>query len=396
MVVGEQEFTRVSFEPTAKLLDLVRDGALLIFDEVQHLKNISAQFEAAKTMIAACNSSVSSKVLMLSGSPFDKQEHAVTLFRTLGTMQCNELSHFDLPSRTHHLTGLQQILDACSSWDAERTDTLKKQWLGNPRGLAYALFIEVVKPSVSAQMPFPCTTAKLHKFNAFYPLEDAECLEDLRWGLRKLEQACGFDRSTGTVNFAICGGPNTMKKLNRAMMAIEEAKQSTFGEAASSALLADPSAKVVICVNYTSTVCQLQQQLEAFSPLTLTGSVPLKKRASIISAFQQADSEHRLLLANCQVCSTGIDLDDKSGLHPRLCLVSPNYNTLVMHQLGHRFLRMDTKGDSEFHMLYITGAHELPVLNALARKGQVMKEIVPGQVEDGVVFPGDFPTKSYP
>ena len=36
-------------------------------------------------------------------------------------------------------------------------------------------------------------------------------------------------------------------------------------------------------------------------------------------------------------------------------------------------------------------ANELPVLNALARKGGVMRETTPEQAEAGVVFQGEFP-----
>ena len=127
--------------------------------------------------------------------------------------------------------------------------------------------------------------------------------------------------------------------------------------------------------------------------LVLDGRVAKEARARVIDMFQQPDLERRLLIGNMHVCSTGIDLDDKHGAFPRLCIASPNYSTITIHQLGHRFLRLDTKGSSEVRMFYIREARELPVLTALAKKGGVMKDTTEEQVKGGVLFPCDYPSK---
>ena len=107
--------------------------------------------------------------------------------------------------------------------------------------------------------------------------------------------------------------------------------------------------------------------------------------------FQVSSTEHRLLISNLKVASTGIDLDDKHGDYPRKCYASPNYIISDLHQLTRRFLRMDTKSTAVVRFVYgKCGRRETSILNALARKSTVLKETLPTQVENGVHFPGEY------
>jgi hypothetical protein len=73
-------------------------------------------------------------------------------------------------------------------------------------------------------------------------------------------------------------------------------------------------------------------------------------------------------------------------------LISPNYHTLNLYQLGHRFQRMDTKSGAGVQMVFAKHAHKLPILDALSRKGSVMWETTPEQAAAGILFPGGFPS----
>jgi hypothetical protein len=53
---------------------------------------------------------------------------------------------------------------------------------------------------------------------------------------------------------------------------------------------------------------------------------------------------------------------------------------------------MDTKSEGTVHMVYAKHAHELPILDVFSRKGVVMRETAPEQVNAGIKFPGDFPS----
>ena len=94
---------------------------------------------------------------------------------------------------------------------------------------------------------------------------------------------------------------------------------------------------------------------------------------------------------NVSVISTGIDLDDKHGSFPRVCFVSPNYNTINIYQLGHRFLRgLDTKSDTNIFMVYSKNQMERQIIESLMKKGNVMKNVTIEQSDAGVIFPCDY------
>lgn len=390
-----QTVNKIQFVPTRRLEEAAREGLLIVVDEFQHLKNISAQFEAARTLVKAVRNTDKSRCLFLSGSPFDRIEHAVSLLKTLGIMQSDVLSRFDLPTRSTVWVGASEVVEECMQMDDITTQQVVQSWkYCSPISMTYELFQKVVKVSLHSTMPHPHMDCTITKHNAFYDIADPQHLPQLRAGIKALERVVGYDPLQNTVNFAVAGGgANTMGALTLALKAIERAKVPTLAKNARQHLHTRPHLKLVLCVNYIDSILELTQSLAEFNPLILDGHVPSQHRAGIISKFQHFDSNHRLLIANMQVCSTGIDLDDKHGGFPRLCIVSPSYASLTIHQLGHRFLRLDTKGSSELHMFYIKNAAELPVITALAKKGGVMKETTEQQVNAGVVFPGDYPVK---
>ena len=385
---------KVSFKSTEEFEQMVSEGLLLVIDEFQHLKNISAQFEAARSLVKAVKASEHSRCLLLSGSPFDRREHSVALLKTLGIMVADELTLYDRSSRTSTWTGAQQVVDGCKSIDEDATQKVLDVWrFCSPVQIVYQLFQQVVKPALHSSMPQPALDHQVSKFNAFYTMQPPDLLPKLMAGIESLKRVVGYDAAKNSVNFATSGASNTMGALTTALCAIERAKIPTMVVAAKRHLQDRPQCKLVVCVNYTDSIGELKEELADFAPLVLNGQVPKEARAAVIDKFQQPDLERRLLIGNVHVCSTGIDLDDKHGTFPRLCLVSPNYSTLTIHQLGHRFLRLDTRGSSEVQMFYIKQAMELPVLTALAKKGGVMKDTTEEQVQAGVLFPCDYPSK---
>lgn len=400
----EQPVDKVEFSATDKFKDMLREGVLLVVDEYQNIKNISAQFAAVQALIKALvelyeqdPQACKSRLIMISGSPIDKRQQAVHLFRTLHIQRHDMLASFNLQRYEHEWRGMQDIEDYCISLDATAVNNIiQNQFNGRVQDskleeYAYALFQNVVKPHLSSAMPPPPCPFQLRKANAYYQVHDPQEHYQLTAAIQRLARVLGFNERSGTVTFAHTSAHGrTIHALTKILLQIETAKTGTFARVAREVLTTQPKTKVVICVNYTSTLKDLKALLADFDPLILNGTVSDKRRGSIINKFQEPSTTHRLLIGNVSVCSTGIDLDDKHGDYPRFALVSPNYHTIHLYQLGHRFQRADTKSDADVRFLFGAHAFETKVLHALAKKSTVMRETTQEQANHGVVFPGDF------
>ena len=423
-----QELDKVEFTPSDTYRTMIDEGLLLVVDEIQNIKNISSQFLAAQALIhaitlkegplvQACNLkkgifdnvfgtskpvTFKSHVLLLSGSPIDKQEHAMHLFRAIGVMTDERVIQYNIQTRQNDWRGLQQIYDFCYGLDSKGTTAVaqKYNWEQTYEPYVYRLFQQLFKKHCSSFMMPPNPGTKLEKRNAYYVI-DKEGAEIVHRGLHGLKGITNFDGNR--VHFVqgatMQDRTRQMAGITRCMQILETGKIQMLARIAEDALTEQSNCKVVIAVNYSDTVTDLKDLLAEYNPLILTGSTTEQQRGKLLEQFQAPNVEHRLLICNQSVASTGIDLDDKHGAFPRLCLVSPNFSTITSYQLGHRFQRADSKSDARVHFVFAKKKGktkkeseeiiELKVLDALSRKSQVMRETTEEQSKAGVIFPGD-------
>jgi hypothetical protein len=400
------ELEKVAYTCTKEYLDLVEHGVLLVIDEIQNIKNISNQLDACKELIRPIveafkesGGKSKSRVILLSGSPVDKKTQIVHLFRLLNIMLDERIGVYNPQTGETMWRGMQEIEDYCThNFPPIETNAVRMEYERTSRfnfgggdtkltEYSYQLFNKLVKKYYSSAMDPIQIAAHITKLNAFYQLGEPTSVELLAKGIKLLATSASFNHMNGTVNFGH-NGVATLQGITRALIMIETAKIALFARAAKTQLENNPNQKVVICVNYTETINDLMNLLESFHPLRLDGGINHVHRSEVLEKFQAGDTQHRLLIGNMSVCSSGIDLDDKFGQFPRLCLVSPNYSTITLYQLSHRFHRINTKSDSRIHFVFCKENSETRVLDALARKSEVMKEITDGQC--AIVFPGDY------
>jgi hypothetical protein len=406
----EETVQKSEFTVTAIFKQYVEEGLLLIFDEIQNIKNISSQFLAAQALVKEITlqhgdmiqasqkkEKYSSRVLLLSGSPIDKVEQAVHLFRLLGIMNESKIAQYNIQTGDVEWRGMKEIQEFCNFANPQLYSLLApKRYFETLNEFSYRVFQQVFKHACSSSMIAPESSVKLVKRNAYFNI-DKEGELIIQRGLGQLRTAANWDGTT--VSFVGGGITTAFAGVTRSLQVIETGKIQLFIRLAKETLDKNPKAKVVLAVNYSETVKDLYTGLSQYKPLVLTGSTTTNQRGTILEIFQNNKSEYRLLICNQGVASTGIDLDDKDGDFPRVAFVSPNYSTITSYQLGHRFQRMDSKSDAYVNFVFAKRVGkskedsqdiiELRVLDALSRKSQVMKETTTQQVKAGIVFPGD-------
>lgn len=399
----EKQIEKVAYSATPRLETMVEQGMLLVIDEIQNTKNMGKQLLAASALIESIvrkgtksSKGTKSRVLLLSGSPIDKEEHATNMFRMLGIMKSNEVcvyhpggykpGYYTYPGYDEIASYMRRL--APKLFNAHEYGTQSRN-AAECRKVIYQMFQEVFKPTLSSAMQPQKAPVVLSKFNGMYTASDDDT-DRIACAVSKLAKACRYNPEKKTVDFSH-NGVQTMTAITAALMAIENAKLGMFERIVRQELEKNKKSKVVVCLNYSNSIEVLKTELAAYKPLILQGCMNQKQREAVIERFQRPDTSARLLITNLTVASTGIDLDDKHGGFPRTCFASPMFNSITLYQLSHRFQRMDTRSSAAIFMVYEKTFPELNILNALARKGGVMKETSYEQALAGVLFPCDYP-----
>ncbi len=385
----------VEMFPTDLLVKLAAENTLLVIDEIQHIKNeTSAQTAAARELILAIKSAneagAHSHAILMSGSPIDTDQQAVTFFRNTGIQKSRELLTINPHTGVKTQTGYLEIVNFCRTLDPRHsvnTDLSSQDSVDWYYPVLLRLFTGPIKQHLSAAMPMPPTDNTVYPRNLICRLEDPDVERAYVSAIKDL------------VALASSRDKNRHIAIIQSMLIIESCKVHVFIKLAKQKLAEHPNNKVVLALNYADSIQEISEQLAEYAPLILNGKVTPAARHAAIDKFQQPDAQHRLIIANQQVICAGIDLDDKHGGFPRTCICSPNYSSINLYQLSRRFSRStDSKSDAYLDVLYLTtgsdstNGRELHVLTRLQTKGGVMKNVAIEQADAGVIFPCDYPT----
>jgi len=424
-IFGEGDET--NHKATGQLIQYVKEGMMLIIDEIQCIKNKgTAKTSACKEIIRVIldeyektQGDTKSRVLLISGSPIDNYQQVEQFFKTIGVMKSIQFQRFNIGaySRARRYgdqtgmdeagnieTGLAEIHEFCVKYDRDTAFDVKhcNQSLSvsgqksTPILKCYDYFINIVKPYLSSCMTVSGNKCRVSKYNGMYPLnygkKDNYCL-DIKNLMKKGEDKVLQGLRKTRMNDGVPIDPlQCLQLIQRGLNMIETSKIPLFVKIVRYALSKNPSCKVVVACNYTLTLSDLERELSEFGVIIVDGSVSAKKRQTLLREFQEPNLNVRVLVGNTKVISTGIDLDDKNGAFPRVCFVSPSYNTIDLYQLSYRFLRSTaTQSDSQMYLVYTTTGEEKYLIKALTKKGSIMKMVTQEQSDlAGITFPCDY------
>lgn len=376
----------IIYQTTQEFDELVKKGILLIFDEAQKLKNANSINKAVKCLTTRIKElKVKSKVGFLSGTILDKQEQTANFMKMVGI-----ITHKNLYSKINtriRYEGINELFDwALQYYDEQVIDQwiLSNPFKSNKKGsqeYIFKFFNEIITPKVMSIMTLPKMDAIKDTKNGFYELT-GHYYDEYSNAVKMLSNAIRYnDDDDKNINRESFGS------LTGILMKIQEAKMYDMVRIAKKELKSNPNVKVILFADYYNVIDYLLENLYKYKPLELTGRVKAEQQTKNKNLFQEQNTEHRLLIGNCIIGSLTHNLHDITGKYPRVMYIMPNYKINELHQATGRIYRTNTVGIAKIRFFY-GDAHikEHRILNALSRKGEIMREILKEQHDAGVKF----------
>ena len=380
------------FYATQDFRNLLAQGILLVFDEAHKLKNASDQREAAAALVgflvAANNMRVANcRVALLSATPGDKVENAISLVRLLGITEQKKMYEFEktgFGSGEYRELGLADLRIWCERQDPFTAATIFNRHISRNtvKNIIYDAFINIVAPRLVSAMPPPDINLSRDAKNGYYWLSPEDS-ETLGVGIAALGKAVRYQ--DGNIKIT----KNSFGAITKALILIEQAKTPLMIRLARKILTENPHAKVLLYFNYLENIKKAEAALTDYNPLVMVGKDKREKRDKSIAAFEADDDVNRLFISNPHVGSMGIDLDDKFGTRPRHMFIMPDYRFIPILQAMGRVFRRSTKSMPIIRLVYGQGPHvnETSIINSMFKKSSVAKALISAQTS--LPFPAD-------
>lgn len=359
---ASEEFVRVA-----------KKGILLVFDEVQYVKNSNAERSLASfSLIKAVVNHTISRVCFLSNTPIDMWQFGNSIVKILGVVTRDKMYHLDRVKMRYILKGygISQLMKHCRKIDSKMVDYIKKKYpidSANVKTLAFRLYSLILKHKMVSSMPEPKSDYKLRLYNSFYRM-DQKSIEDIREGYKLLrgyklnEDGVSRVRSFGT--------------LSTAQGLIEQGKLRKIKKVIFKRLNDDPNLKIIVYLHRTKSMHELVEYLRRFGALLMNFEVTGPYRDEVINQFQRNNNDHRVLVTSSMVGGVGLDLDDQTGDHPREVYIIPGYKYTSDYQGARRVRRRYTRSDAKVHFVYCSAFPSEKVLLNQIKKSKVHKESV--------------------
>lgn len=366
------------YQTTEYFQELVRQGILLIFDEIVYIKNQTAQLSASFALVQGLiREKNSSRIALLSALPGESDTNVESILKMLGIIKHDKLYHYNPKTYAYELLGMNDVILKCQELNPQETDKIVRNIIINKHTiypLCLKLFTDILKKAYLSSMTKSFTLCADIK-NGFYNIS-TKSMEIFSQGLKFLElYAQGQRKQDG----------------HRSMILLEWARLPTFYRLAVHTLTKYPQDKVIIYLNYTKHLNLLYQALLSYRPLLFNGKTKNEERVNILEKFQSPNNEYRLLIINLLAGGIGLDLDDTDGRFRRWVFINPSYFFNAIHQTTGRTTRPLTKSRAINRFVYMKNCpEELKILDTLSHKSEKARNILYDASD--IVFPDDYPS----
>lgn len=385
---------KIEFQVTDKWRDWVKEGILAIFDEFDEVVNPGTnRTSCCRALInyISKKEDVISRFGLLSGTPFDKKEQAISLMKTIGLIESKQLWRRDARTKEAIWMGVDDLYQFAYQIDpAESTRILVNTIPSKATAEELVLkFYEIgVKPAMAGAMPRGENIEGEFdiKNGAYYITPPYK--EQLHKDIITLRVSTGYDPKTKAVEAGAAFG----EKFNSILRSIEVDKVFDMARVSKKFLTEVPKSKVVIGLFYTSNIIRITELLSDYGAIILNGNVRMDQRLQMVSDFNN-NPKTRVIVCHPKVASRGISLFDTKGDEPRLMLLSPNYNMKTSLQFANRIYGFGSRGDAKvrFPYAYDDEDREVSILTALIEKGTVMRRsLADSENADFTKLPDEF------
>ena len=378
----------VIFTPTRTFQHLIAEGILLVFDEIQNVKNPTTQLHAAHALVSyITKTNSSSRILLLSAIPADKVANAISMVKMLGLI-CRKDLYERVPFRPVRPTGYIELEDIAFKMNPEMASQLSitSYSAQKIRTSVFGLYTKLFRPLLATQMPPPPIDFHKDIANGFYEME-TEDQKTLSEALNRLITALRYTPKHQEVYRTKAN----LGAMTAALIAIQKSKRRLVVRLARDRLEENPNNKVVLFFNFTECIEYAVRELSKYGAEKLNGQITLvKDRDRITSLFREPNQKCRVIISNPTVGGVGIDLDDQNGQYPRYMYLLPDYNFIPLVQALGRCYRSSTKSNFTARFVYSRiGKAEMHILEKLLEKDFVAKQMT--AQPDPSQFPVNYP-----
>jgi len=353
---------------TEKFMNLAQKGVFLVFDEVQYVKNMnSKRAKAAFALVKVLKRTVS-RSCFLSNTPIAKKDYSDAIVKIPGIVTREHMWIYDHASMKYNVVGhgLSELMMYCRRFDSKQVDVIKKKYPidnSNKKLICFNLYSFILRNVIVSSMPEPNKKFKLTIYNAFYKM-NTKSLNYIETGYKLIKKKI---RNKGKSGFGT---------LAKAITLIEKGKLVKIEELIGERLNRDLNIKIIVYLCRKASMYQMKTDFEAYNPLVMNSDVIGKNRDDIITKFQRADNEYRLLITSAGVGGVGLDLDDQIGNFPREVYIVPTYKYIDDYQAARRVMRRFTRSDAKVYFVYSSDFPEEKILINQINKSDVHSEVV--------------------
>jgi SNF2 family DNA or RNA helicase len=339
-----------------------------------------------------------SRVIGLSGTPYDKDIYCENMYRFMGLLTQKNICSQHINVGMNY-AGFQEIQEKLTRLlekggiDVDLHEADHRIMSGSARKkdliqILHRWFFQHVVPHLSVSMTRIISDALFVPTNQHYAIDQENGI--LLWQyLVMLMKIYKYNPENDTIVM----DRNTARSTLPLMKKIELVKvKAILIPKVLEVLRTRPKAKVVTFCTFLESLRMIREACEDYNPLTLQGNVLADARTRMISAFQK--NESRVFNTNMGTGATSISLHGTNEDDEIHVFIIPTFSLEKMQQAVYRAYRSGSKGSVYVNVVYANiDLPEQRLGRAIMKKTKVYNELLFQQVENGMVFPGDYPIK---